>query len=93
MQDASNNDPGPSGVASVPTVFTIIDGARAHGRPHPGGRYRRIVVRMADDEVARLDALRARFPKVSRAALVRASIIMLLALPGLEFPVVDRGAP
>jgi len=83
MQDATRNDAGPP---SVHDVFTIIDGARAHGRPHPGGRYRRIVVRMADDEGARLDAVRARFPKVSRVALLRASTIVLLALPGLESP-------
>ena len=84
MQDATRNDAGPP---SVPDVLTIIDGARAHGRPHPGRRYRRLVVRMADDEVARLDAVRTRFPKVSRAALLRASTIVLLALPGLEPPV------
>lgn len=49
--------------------------------PHPGaGPMRRVVCRFTHTDVARLDALRMRFPKTkSRAAVVRAICLMGLA--------------
>lgn len=73
---------------TAPDLSTYLDAAGAHGRPHGGGRFRRIVVRMAGDDVARLDAVRARFPKASRAALVRA-----FALAGLAMLDAKDGVP
>ena len=79
---------------TAPDLGAYLDAARAHGRPHVGGRFRRIVVRMAPGDVARLDAVRARFPRTSRAALVRAfTLAMLATFPALEAPAEEGGAP
>jgi hypothetical protein len=64
---------------TAPNLGSYLDAARAHGHRRCLGRFRRIVVRMAFDDVARLDVARARFPKASRAALVRAFTLAGLA--------------
>ena len=69
-----------------PALSTLIDAAR---RRPSGRKLCRTVVRLDPDEVARLDALRARLPKSSRSALVRA--MTLWALATLEAP--EGGAP
>ena len=82
----------PEAPRAAPTLTPYLDAARVHGHPHGGGRYRRIVVRMPADDVARLDVTRALFPKVSRAALVRAfTLVMLATFPEAARP--DRCAP
>jgi len=45
-----------------------------------GGRMRRIVVRFDPAELARLDALRARLPRSSRASLVRMMCLLGVGL-------------
>ncbi len=59
---------------------TLVHQAHGHaGRELGTSPMRRVVVRMDRADVARIDALRARFPKTSRAALVRALCLMGLA--------------
>ena len=68
----------------------------ASQRPRYAGRMRRIVVRMGETEIGRLDRLRAQLiPRCrSRAALVRAITLATLAsVPGLDAPLPERCAP
>lgn len=53
---------------SGPDLGALVRGARASG----AARRRRVVCRFDAGEVAELDALRARFPKATRAAIIRA---------------------
>ena len=53
--------------------------ARTHDVGSGHGRFRRVVVRMPAAEVERVDAVRKRFPKASRAALIRAFTLAALA--------------
>ena len=78
---------------TAPNIAPHLDAARVHGRNHDGGPFRRIVVRMPPDDIVRLDAVRATFPKkTSRAALVRAfTLAMLATFP--EAPLPERCEP
>ena len=65
-----------------PALSTLVDAAR---RRPTGRKLRRTVVRLDAEEVSRLDAQRARIPKASRSALVRALTLWgLAALEALE---------
>jgi hypothetical protein len=67
----------------------------ASRRPRYAGRMRRIVVRMGETEIGRLDRLRAQLPRrASRAALVRAITLAALAgVPMLDAPLPERCEP
>ncbi len=64
----------------TPAMEKVLDTARTHARAPGGRRMRRIVVRMAGEEVERLDAVRAKRPGTSRAAIIRALTIAGLAM-------------
>jgi hypothetical protein len=69
---------------------------KAGRRPRYAGRMRRIVVRMGESEIGRLDEIRAQLlpRRPSRAALVRAfTLAGLVAFPRVDAPLPERCEP
>jgi hypothetical protein len=75
---------------SLDALTQRIDRARGHGQGH-GTAKRRTVVRFDRRDVERLDALRARLGGASRAAVVRAFVLLVLDMVDAAAPATTEG--